>query len=100
MSKNKEHLRYIRQSKKDGYSDTDIRRALEEIGWSRAEVERAFDEVSRHFLHMHMFHRHVPFWIAGLILIFVAGAIFTTTSAYFNNGIGNTNIFSKNLGIL
>lgn len=86
MPHNRNLLKYIWQSKQKGIPDTEIKKILEDNGWNYADIERAFKTVGgtgRRFLHLHIFHRHVPLGIAVLILILSTSAA-ALTPFYLN----------------
>lgn len=64
----KKLLDYIKQNKKQGFSDDEIRKALLETGWNRGDVEEGFKKKS--------IFKNKKIRIIGLIIIVLIGGFF------------------------
>ena len=88
-------LKYVRYSKRRGVSETEIRKSLEETGWSRKDIERTFEALGGmggRFFHVHLFHRHVPIGIAILVLVSVIGIAISIPYLYLKRVIQITEV--------
>lgn len=86
MSHDSNLLKYLRQSKHEGASEAEIRKTLLGAGWGGEDIDLAFGALDGghggRFLHLHLFHYHVPFWIAILVLVSSAGTAFLIPYLY------------------